>query len=77
MNNNYDANIMTKFNELKLQYDHDMIKPNQPVFFSDETLKEEEIKNLAMSNEIISKYIAGNNIKKVIYVKNRLINIVL
>ena len=45
MNNNYDANIMTKFNELKFQYDHDMIKPNQPVFFSDETLKEEEIKN--------------------------------
>jgi hypothetical protein len=45
MNNNYDAIIMTKFNKLKSQYDHGMIKPDQSVFFSDETLKEEEIKN--------------------------------
>jgi leucyl-tRNA synthetase len=38
---------------------------------------EEKIKEQATSNEIISKYIADKSIKKVIYVKNRLINIVL
>ncbi len=38
---------------------------------------EEEIKKQAISYELISKYTAGRNIKKVIYVKNRLINIVL
>ena len=38
---------------------------------------EEEIKAQAFSNEIISKYTNGADIKKIIYVKNRLINIVL
>jgi leucyl-tRNA synthetase len=39
--------------------------------------KEETIKQKALKNEIVLKYISGQNIKKVIYVKNRLINIVL
>jgi leucyl-tRNA synthetase len=38
---------------------------------------EEEIKKRAISNEIILKHLAGGEVKKVIYVKNRLINIVL
>jgi leucyl-tRNA synthetase len=37
---------------------------------------EEKIKKQALSNEIILKHIAEKTIKKVIYVKNRLINIV-
>lgn len=37
---------------------------------------EEEIKKRVILNEIVSRYIAGGNVKKVIYVKNRLINIV-
>ena len=37
--------------------------------------KEEEIKQKALKNEVISKYINGE-VKKVIYVKNRLVNIV-
>jgi len=37
---------------------------------------EEEIKKRAVSNEFILKYTAGKEIKKVIYVKSRLINIV-
>jgi len=39
--------------------------------------KEEEVKNKACKNSGILKYLAGKDIKKVIYVKNRLINIVL
>jgi leucyl-tRNA synthetase len=38
---------------------------------------EESIKQKALANEVILKYISGQKIKKVIYVKNRLINIVL
>jgi leucyl-tRNA synthetase len=38
---------------------------------------EEKIKNQAIEDNNILKYIAGKTIKKVIYVKNRLINIVL
>ncbi|MGH7249476.1 MAG: class I tRNA ligase family protein, partial [Minisyncoccia bacterium] len=37
---------------------------------------EEEIKKRAISNEIILKHTAGKEAKKIIYVKNRLINIV-
>ncbi len=37
---------------------------------------EEEIKKRAISNEIVLRHVAGGSIKKVIYVKNRLINIV-
>lgn len=37
---------------------------------------EEEIKKQAIKNEVALKHIAGREIKKVIYVKNRLINIV-
>jgi leucyl-tRNA synthetase len=39
--------------------------------------KEDEIKRKALTNEIILKHITEKDIKKVIYVKNRLINIVL
>jgi leucyl-tRNA synthetase len=39
--------------------------------------EEEKIKKQAISNESVLKQIAGKEIKKVIYVKNRLINIVL
>jgi leucyl-tRNA synthetase len=38
---------------------------------------EEAIKKQALSNQAILKHIEGKEIKKVIYVKNRLINIVL
>jgi leucyl-tRNA synthetase len=38
---------------------------------------EEKIKKDAMSNEVVLKYIADKMVKKVIYVKNRLINIVI
>jgi len=37
---------------------------------------EEEIKKQAISNEIVLRHINGKEIKKVIYIKNRLINIV-
>jgi leucyl-tRNA synthetase len=37
---------------------------------------EEKIKKQALANEIILKHIADKIVKKVIYVKNRLINIV-
>jgi leucyl-tRNA synthetase len=39
--------------------------------------KEESVKEKALKNETVLKYTNGQNIKKVIYVKNRLINIVL
>ena len=39
--------------------------------------KEEDIKKKAIENETISKFIEGKEIKKIIYVKNRLINIVI
>ena len=38
---------------------------------------EEEIKNKALKEEAVLKYTADKEIKKVIYVKNRLVNIVL
>jgi leucyl-tRNA synthetase len=38
---------------------------------------EEEIKNKALRGEVVLKNLAGHEVKKVIYVKNRLINIVL
>lgn len=39
--------------------------------------EDESIKAKALKNEAVVKYTAGQNIKKIIYVKNRLINIVL
>ena len=38
---------------------------------------EEEIKKQAASNEIVLRHMEGKEVKKVIYVKNRLINIVI
>ncbi len=38
---------------------------------------EEEIKKQVISDENISKYLSGKEVKKIIYVKNRLINIVI
>jgi leucyl-tRNA synthetase len=38
---------------------------------------EEEIKKMAVENEAVLKYVSGQEIKKVIYVKNRLVNIVI
>jgi leucyl-tRNA synthetase len=40
-------------------------------------LNEEKIKKQVLVNEIVLKYLAGQEVKKVIYVKNRLINIVI
>ena len=37
---------------------------------------EEEVKERGLKNPAVSKYLSGKNVKKVIYVKNRLINIV-
>ena len=45
------------------------------VLTSTDTL-EEEIKQKALSQESVKKYTEGKNIKKIIYVKGRLINIV-
>nr|MBP6060602.1 class I tRNA ligase family protein [Candidatus Paceibacterota bacterium] len=39
-------------------------------------LLEEEIKKMAVENEAVLKYINGQEIKKIIYVKNRLVNVV-
>ena len=39
--------------------------------------REEEIKQRALDNEFVLKFIGDKEIKKVIYVKNRLINIVI
>ncbi len=41
------------------------------------SLSEEELKNVVLKNEAVAKYITGNTIKKTIYVKNRLLNIVI
>lgn len=40
------------------------------------SLSEEEVKNVVLKDEVVIKYVAGNTIKKTIYVKNRLFNIV-
>ena len=40
-------------------------------------LSEEEVKNIVLSNEKIKKYLAGKEIKKFIYIKDRLTNIVI
>ncbi|KKR43508.1 leucine--tRNA ligase [Candidatus Nomurabacteria bacterium RIFOXYB1_FULL_39_16] len=38
---------------------------------------EETVKKKAITDEVVLKYVGGGNIKKVIYVKNRLVNVVL
>lgn len=38
--------------------------------------REEDIKKKTLTNQVVLKYLAGKNAKKVIYVKNRLVNIV-
>ena len=43
----------------------------------EKTLTEEQIKSIALSNENVSKHIQLDNIKKVIYVKEKLINFVI
>ena len=43
----------------------------------EKTLTEEEIKSIALSNENVLKHIQLDNIKKVIYVKEKLINFVI
>ncbi|MEK7088820.1 MAG: class I tRNA ligase family protein, partial [Patescibacteria group bacterium] len=37
--------------------------------------KEEDVKKKALANQTVLKYTAGNNPKKIIYIKNRVINI--
>lgn len=44
--------------------------------FADIDLEEEEIKNLALTSEKVKNYISGKNIERVIYIKGKLINIV-
>ncbi len=39
-------------------------------------LKEEDVRKRALANEVVLRYVAGKDIKKVIYVKNRLVNVV-
>jgi len=39
-------------------------------------LSEEEVKNIVLSNEKVKKYLAGKEIKKFIYIKDRLVNVV-
>ena len=43
----------------------------------EKTLTEEEIKSIALANENVLKHIQLDNIKKVIYVKEKLINFVI
>ena len=43
----------------------------------EKTLSEEQIKSIALSNKNVSKHIQLDNIKKVIYVKEKLINFVI
>ena len=38
---------------------------------------EESVKHRVFDNEVVLKYTAGKDIKRMIYIKNRLINIVL
>src|SRR3989338_7023612 len=38
--------------------------------------KEEDVKKRVLKNETVLKHISGQNIKKIIYVKNRLVNVV-
>ncbi len=42
----------------------------------DENMDEDEIKNLALKNENVNKFVQGKEIKKVIYIKNKNINFV-
>jgi leucyl-tRNA synthetase len=42
----------------------------------EDCLSEEEIKNLALQDEVVKKWVGDNEPKKIIYVKNRLVNIV-
>jgi len=42
----------------------------------EDCLSEEEIKNLALQDEVVKKWVGENEPKKIIYVKNRLVNIV-
>ena len=44
--------------------------------FVSEEINEEEIKNLALIDDKVKIYIEGKNLKKVIYIKNKLLNIV-
>jgi len=44
--------------------------------FVSEEITEEEIKNLALIDDKVKIYIEGKNLKKVIYIKNKLLNIV-
>jgi len=39
-------------------------------------LSEEEVKSIVLSNENIKKHLAGKEIKKFIYIKDRLVNVV-
>ena len=38
---------------------------------------EEKVKEMALSNETVKKYLKEGRAKKIIYVKNRLVNIVI
>ena len=40
-------------------------------------LEEKDVRKKALANEVVLRYVAGKNVKKVIYVKNRLVNIVI
>ena len=44
---------------------------------AEKDLKEEKILNIAKNEKLLDKYLFGKSIKKVIFVKNRLINILI
>ncbi|MDQ3075844.1 MAG: leucine--tRNA ligase [bacterium] len=68
-------NAFLKENEVKIGIQVNG-KVRAEIVFSSE-LEEGDIKELALKNEVIIKFLDGNVPKKIIYVKNRLINIVL
>jgi leucyl-tRNA synthetase len=70
----WDKNLIQD-NEVKIAIQINGKVRSEIIIQTDNT--EEKIKTQALSNESILKYTAGKEIKKVIYVKNRLINIVL
>jgi len=71
---NWDKNLI-KDEEVKIVVQINGKVRNEIMIGADEG--EENIKNKALADTVILKYTEGKNIRRIIYVKNRLINIVL
>jgi leucyl-tRNA synthetase len=69
----YDKNLIEDF-ELKIAVQINGKVRGEIMIGVDDS--EEDIKKMAISNESVAKYITGSEVKKIIYVKNKIINIV-